>query len=113
MKASRALKYARARSGLSQRELAAKAGLPQSTIGRIESGAVDPRFETLTTLLRACGYDLEVEPRLGVGVDRTQLRELLQLTPEQRIKYAATAARGMNAFRTARVAQPQERSASA
>ena len=85
MKASRALKYARARAGLSQRELAEKAGLPQSTVGRIESGAVDPRFETLMTLLRACGYDLEVEPRLGIGADRTQIREALKLTPEQRL----------------------------
>ena len=103
MKAARALKYARVKAGLSQRELAAKAGLPQSTVGRIESGAVDPRFETLAALLRACGYDLEVEPRLGIGVDRSQLRELLRLTPEQRIRHAVTAARGVNAFRTARV----------
>jgi hypothetical protein len=71
-------------------------------VGRIESGAVDPRFETLMTLLRACGYDLEVEPRLGVGVDRSQLRELLKLTPEQRIRNAATAARGIAAFLAAR-----------
>ena len=113
MKASRALKYARARAGLSQRELAEKAGLPQSTVGRIESGAVDPRFETLMTLLRACGYDLEVEPRLGVGVDRTQLRELLRLTPEQRLKYAATAARGVNAFRRARAVSAETHAASA
>ena len=42
-----------------------------------------------------------MEPRLGVGVDRSQLRELLKLTPEQRIKNAAAAARGVNAFRAA------------
>ena len=102
MKAARALKYARAKAGLSQRDLAAKVGLPQSTIGRIEAGAVDPRFETLMTLLRACGYDLEVEPRRGVGVDRSQLRELLKLTPEQRIRNAVSGARGIAAFRAAR-----------
>ena len=96
------MRYARAKAGLSQRELAAKAGVPQSTIGRIESGAVDPRMGTLSALLRACGYDLEVEPRLGIGVDRSQLRELLKLTPEQRIRYAAGAAVGLNAFRSAR-----------
>jgi transcriptional regulator with XRE-family HTH domain len=104
VKASRALKYARSRAGLSQRQLAEKAGIPQSTVGRIESGAVDPRFETLMTLLRTCGFDLEVEPRLGVGVDRSQLRELLKMTPEQRIRNAATAARGIAAFKAARAA---------
>ena len=93
MKAARALKYARAKAGLSQRDLAAKASIPQSTIGRIESGAVDPRFETLMTLLRACGYDLEVEPRLGIGVDRSQLREALKRTPAQRILRAGADSR--------------------
>lgn len=102
MKASRALRYARVKAGLTQRQLAAKTGVPQSTIGRIESGAVDPRMGTLTMLLRACGYDLEVEPRLGIGVDRSQIRALLQLTPEQRIIHATHAANAIDAFRTAR-----------
>jgi transcriptional regulator with XRE-family HTH domain len=102
MKAARALKYARAKAGLSQRALAAKAGIPQSTVGRIESGAVDPRVDTLSALLRACGYDLEVEPHLGIGVDRSQIRALRRLTPDQRIRHAAAAARGLHAFRTAR-----------
>jgi transcriptional regulator with XRE-family HTH domain len=93
MKAARALKYARAKAGLSQRELAQKAGVPQSTIGRIESGAVDPRVETLNALLRACGYDLEVEPRLGIGVDRSQIRGCLRQSPAERIIRASADSR--------------------
>ncbi len=87
------LRYARAKAGLTQRVLAAKTGTPQSTIGRIESGAVDPRVETLSALLRACAYDLEVEPRLGIGVDRSQIRESLRQTPAERIKRAGVESR--------------------
>ena len=88
MKAARALRYARARAGLSQRALAEKTGIPQSTIGRIEADLVDPRVGTLSRLLRACNFDLEVEPRLGLGVDRSQLRDNLRLTPAERIARA-------------------------
>src|SRR5947208_15578998 len=93
MNAARGLRWARRRAGLSQRELAARSGVPQSTVGRIEAGLVDPRVRTLSRLLRACGFDLEVEPRLGEGVDRTLFRELLSLTPDQRLARASQAAR--------------------
>jgi transcriptional regulator with XRE-family HTH domain len=72
----RMAKYARRRAGLTQRQLAAKVGIPQETIARIEAGRVDPRVGTLDRLLEGCGYALEVMPRLGIGVDRTQIRAL-------------------------------------
>ena len=59
--------------------------MPQSTVGRIETGAVDPRISTLDRLLRACEFDLEVEPLLGIGVDRSQIREMLDLSPSERL----------------------------
>ena len=73
----RMLRYARSRAKLTQRELAQKTGIPQETIARIERGRVDPRIGTLDRLLEGCGFGLEVEPRLGIGIDRTQIRELL------------------------------------
>ena len=79
------LRWARRRAELTQRQLAEKTRVPQSTIGRIESGATDPRLSTLRRLLRACGFDLEVEPLLGVGVDRTQFPGLIAMTPDGRI----------------------------
>ena len=85
MKASRALRWARLTAGLSQRALAEKSGIPQSSIARIEAGTVDPRVGTLDRLLSACGFDLEVEPRLGEGVDRSQIREMLALSPAERL----------------------------
>lgn len=73
--------------------------MPQSTIGRIEAGLVDPRVGTLSRLLRACHFDLEVEPRLGEGVDRSQIRARLALTPTERFEQAAASARGLDRFR--------------
>ena len=78
--AGRMVRDARSRAHLTQRQLAAKAGIPQETIARIERGRVDPRVTTLDRLLEACGYGLEVMPRLGIGVDRTQIAGSLELT---------------------------------
>ncbi|HEY6057898.1 MAG TPA: helix-turn-helix domain-containing protein [Candidatus Limnocylindrales bacterium] len=82
------LRHARRRARLTQRQLAAKAGIPQETIARIEASRVDPRVTTLDHLLEACGFGLEHMPRLGIGVDRTQIRELLRLTPSGRLSLA-------------------------
>lgn len=98
MKAARALRWARRRAGLSQRALAQKAGIPQSTIGRIESGEVDPRVGTLSRLLRASGFDLEVEAKLGEGVDRSQIRQLLALSAAERFLSANERARMFDLF---------------
>src|SRR4051812_28883747 len=86
--AGRMVREARQRAGLTQRGLAAKAGVAQETIARIERGHTDPRVGTLDRLLEACGYGLESMPRLGIGIDRTQIRELLNLTPSERLKRA-------------------------
>jgi transcriptional regulator with XRE-family HTH domain len=66
--------------------------VPQSTVGRIETGATEPRIDTLLRLLHACGHDLELGGRLGEGVDRAQIRERLTLTPRQRLEELTTAA---------------------
>jgi transcriptional regulator with XRE-family HTH domain len=84
--AGRMLREARQRAKLTQRELAAKSGIPQETIARIERGRADPRVNTLDRLLAGCEFGLEVMPRLGIGIDRTQIYELLKLTPSQRLQ---------------------------
>ena len=90
---------ARRRAGMTQRALADRAGVPQSTVGRIEIGAIDPRVRTVERLLRACGSELEVIPRLGIGLDRTQIRERLKLTPRTRIEETVAAARAIDRIR--------------
>jgi transcriptional regulator with XRE-family HTH domain len=96
MKAAPLLRQARRSTGLTQRELALRAGVPQATVGRIEAGRVEPRFDTLDGLLRATGQELGIGPRPGTGVDRSQIRELLRLTPRQRLELAVRDAAGLD-----------------
>lgn len=100
---SAALRQARRRAGLTQRQLAATVGVPQSTIARIESGAMDPCTSTLDRLLRACGEELRAVPRIGMGEDRSLPRANLQLPPAERLRRAAAAANAVRRLRWRRV----------
>jgi transcriptional regulator with XRE-family HTH domain len=93
-----AVRAARRRAGLSQRELGERTGVPQSTVARIESGFVDPRTSTVVKLLAACGEEIEAVPRLGQGVDRTVIRQLLELDHQGRFDNAVASARNLKAF---------------
>jgi transcriptional regulator with XRE-family HTH domain len=92
------LREARKRSGLSQRSMASRAGVPQPTVARIESGTVIPRVDTLDRLLAVCGLTLFSGPRPGAGIDRGPIRALLALTPAQRLRLAAREARNLDRF---------------
>jgi transcriptional regulator with XRE-family HTH domain len=81
----RLLRLARRRAGLSQRQLAERTGVAQPTIARIELGVAVPRVDTLDRLLGACGETLEVMRREAVDFDRTLIRRLLAMTPEERV----------------------------
>lgn len=94
MKARRLLRHARREKGLTQRALAAAAGLPQSTVARIEAGSLEPRWATMSRLLEASGHSLEIT-RSGEGIDRSQIRAMLAMTPYQRLETAAGDARGL------------------
>jgi transcriptional regulator with XRE-family HTH domain len=74
------LRDTRAKAGLSRRALAAKAGVPTSTVSRIEDEQSDPKLSMLERLLSAAGRHLVIEalPRedqptiaaLATAVDR-------------------------------------------
>jgi DNA-binding XRE family transcriptional regulator len=96
------LHQVRMREGLSQRDLADRAGVPRATVGRVEAGSIDPRWSTAVRLLEAAGYELMVVPRPGRGVDRSLIRELLALTPMERIEFGADAAAAVERFRRGR-----------
>lgn len=53
------IREARLLAGLSQGELSERSGKDRAQIARWERDVVQPSFETLRELLRACGYDLE------------------------------------------------------
>ena len=52
---------ARIASGLTQAEVAARAGTTQSAIARLEGGSVSPTVETLRKYAKAVGKRLKVE----------------------------------------------------
>lgn len=56
------LRRARAQKGLTQRQLAELAGIPQSSIAKIESGARQPTLPVLTRILVA----VDLEPRIAL-----------------------------------------------
>lgn len=62
------LREARHRAGLSQVELAQRAGTSQPAIARYERARAMPDLSTLHRLIEACGFEL----RLGLGVPDAQ-----------------------------------------
>jgi transcriptional regulator with XRE-family HTH domain len=91
------LREARTRAGLSQRDLAARAGTTQSVVGRLEAGIASPNVDTLERLLAAAGFRVHTELRPLAAedpvieaykrdIDRTLLRENLGKTPEARVR---------------------------
>ncbi len=61
------LKKSRKNMGLSQRELSARAGVPQSHISKIESGNVDLRLSSLVAISRVLELELALIPRRYVS----------------------------------------------
>ena len=98
------VREARNDAGLSRRELAARAGLPASTVSRIERGDSDPTYTMLSRVISAAGKELQStcadpreEPALArltkawtpqtrdTGIDWTMIRaflDYLALHPE-------------------------------
>jgi len=93
------IRYCRLRAGLTQEELAARAGISQPALARIESGRVIPRIDTVERIFRACGMTLEAVPRAGEGIDRSTIRRMLKLTPRKRLELATKEARNLAKLR--------------
>jgi transcriptional regulator with XRE-family HTH domain len=93
--AARVLREARLKAGLTQRELAQRTRVAQPAIARIESGKVVPRVDTLDRLLRGCGWSLETAHRIGEGLDRTGIVELLRIRPAERARLASAEANNL------------------
>lgn len=85
MTAAGTIRELRRRSGLSLRELARRAGTSHATIHAYETGAKEPRLDTVARLAAAAGFALEVDlaPRADAAQRRlakgTELVEALTL----------------------------------
>ena len=73
----KSLKRARKAKGLSQRELSAKSGVPQSHISKIENGGVDLRVSSLVALARTLDLELELVPRKTVPAVQSIVRKTI------------------------------------
>jgi transcriptional regulator with XRE-family HTH domain len=98
------LREARLRSGLTQQQLATRAGTSQSAIARWESGSVQPSFERLRELIRACGLELtyglaNYDDSYDYFIDQA-----LRLTPRERVEDAEERERDYAEIRGAAVA---------
>lgn len=89
---------ARDRAGLTQAELAQRAGTSQSAVARLERGHGSPSVATIRRLVAAAGFDIRVDlvpkdqsPDPVVesykrDVDRTLLRENLRKSVDRRLR---------------------------
>lgn len=96
------LREARKRAGLTQRELARRAGTAQSVVARIERGVTSPSLGTLARLAAAAGFDL-LTSLLPRPAARSHMLEdvgrILGLTPEERLAEARNVGRFLAAAR--------------
>ena len=78
------IRESRLRAGLTQAELGARIGKPQSVIARWERGAVDPSLETLRGVIRGCGLDLHFHLSRLDDSNEAIIDHHLKMTPAER-----------------------------
>ena len=79
------IREARLRAGLSQGDLGQRTGKDRAQIARWERDDVSPPYETLRTLVRACGFDLSTELVDYDSGPTERVREVLSLSPQERL----------------------------
>ena len=87
---SEQLRAAREKKGLSQRELSALAGVPQSHISKIENSGVDLRISSLAAIARALDLELTLVPRKALPAVKSVSRSVSQsttLNPEVQLEF--------------------------
>ena len=103
------MREGRRRAGLTQAELAARAGTTQSAIARLERGRTSPSMERLTELLRACWFDLRVGIADADDSDWSVARANLALDLDARVRQHQAAVRFARAGREAMEGRSRER----
>ena len=81
---------------MSQRALAARTGVAQPTIARIETGTDTPRLDTAERLLTGCGWSLIAVHR--PDIDMTLVDELLAMPAVERVRLLTQEADALEAL---------------
>jgi len=97
MSASALVRSVRAAAAMTQSDLAARAGLTQSAVARLERAGTNPTIATLAGVVAAAGYRLELTaaPRLA-PLDERQLLERLAMTPAERLARFTASSRNLD-----------------
>lgn len=95
------IREARQRAGLTQTELAGRAGLVQPAIARWEAGRTAVSLDDVLRLVRLCGLDLEFHVVARDDSDMAQAVRLSELSGQQRLDRHARVIRQLGALRRA------------
>jgi transcriptional regulator with XRE-family HTH domain len=89
MQPGQVIRQRRLANGLTQQQLALRAGSTQAAISRLERGEISPTFETFDRLLAVMGEEAELSVRRPEAHhDRARLRSLRARQPEERLRQA-------------------------
>ena len=80
------IKSIRVQLGMSQKALAKRAGVPQSTISRIEQEERDANLSTLNKILGAISCDLVIVPLLQDSIDAIRRKQAKKMA-EKQVRY--------------------------
>jgi transcriptional regulator with XRE-family HTH domain len=93
------IREARRRAGLTQAELAARAGTFQPAVARWESGSTAVSLDDVIRLIRLCALDLELHIVPRDDSDLAQAARLAHLSGQQRLDRHTRLARQLNQLR--------------
>jgi transcriptional regulator with XRE-family HTH domain len=98
---SQLIREARQRAGLTQVELAKRAGLAQPAIARWERGRTAVSLDDVLRLVRLCGLELELQIVERDDSDMAQAARLTELSGQQRLDRNTRLTRQLKALRQA------------
>lgn len=95
------IREARRRAGITQTELARRAGTAQPAVARWESGRTAVSLDDVVRLVHLCGLDLEFALVEDDGSDAAQAERLKRLSGQQRLDRLTRVNRQLRGIRDA------------
>lgn len=90
------VKDLRRKRGLTQSELAVRAGTTQAAISQLENGALSPTIDRLEQVLLCLGLRLRLEAEpLEPWTDPDHLDEYAAMSPSERVRHGTASSRGL------------------